>query len=164
MYCSECGTRNQDEARFCRSCGRPLSDRPIPSNEPVRLASRAADTPLPAPRAPKGSPAGTSWVFTVAGYFWILWGVAIIAVGNNAPFVATLAAAVFSMVYGVALIRRHQSAVWFGWLVVVVFGVATLASGLVPLFILFWLLVTGFATYCHRQLPNERHFVVERRA
>ena len=35
MYCSKCGTQNEEEARFCTDCGEPMPGSPAPSQPTV---------------------------------------------------------------------------------------------------------------------------------
>ncbi|MCD2491248.1 zinc ribbon domain-containing protein [Lacrimispora sp. NSJ-141] len=38
MYCTNCGTKNSDGAKFCRSCGRPMESETIPLADEVKEA------------------------------------------------------------------------------------------------------------------------------
>lgn len=40
MYCGNCGKENEDSARFCCNCARPLNDAPPPSSGPQQAAQR----------------------------------------------------------------------------------------------------------------------------
>ncbi len=42
MYCTSCGTKNDDNARYCRSCGRPISSPASNPNSPVAPAVATA--------------------------------------------------------------------------------------------------------------------------
>ncbi len=76
MYCMKCGAQNQDTAKFCIKCGRPLgrAQPPVLESEPeVELAprSRPAET---APRMTLGSKiAGLAATIAVIGFFlpWV---------------------------------------------------------------------------------------------
>ncbi|QNM05617.1 zinc ribbon domain-containing protein [Qiania dongpingensis] len=40
MYCTNCGVKNSDGARFCRSCGRPMESETIPLADEMKEAAR----------------------------------------------------------------------------------------------------------------------------
>jgi hypothetical protein len=55
MYCTQCGTANSDELRFCSNCGAPMVRRgDTPQN---RAPSVSGQTPYPEYRAESPSPA-----------------------------------------------------------------------------------------------------------
>lgn len=49
MFCSRCGTRNDDDAKYCEKCGADLGAMPKPS---VPGAASAATAPSPSSPAP----------------------------------------------------------------------------------------------------------------
>lgn len=49
MYCSRCGSRNDDDARFCEKCGTDMSGMPRPT---VSGTAPAAPVAPPTPAAP----------------------------------------------------------------------------------------------------------------
>jgi len=50
MFCSNCGARNDDDARFCERCGVDLSGMPRPA------AATPTEAPRPMPPSPSGVP------------------------------------------------------------------------------------------------------------
>ncbi len=59
MYCSRCGTKNDDDARFCEKCGADLTAMPKPS---------VPAAPPAAPAAPAAPPPGAAYPPPGAGY------------------------------------------------------------------------------------------------
>ena len=156
MFCTDCGTSNRDEALFCRSCGNRLSGSTRQADKPNPALQRAVAASPPALQQKHSTASAKS--LTVAGYLSILFAVAIVylvvSAANDAPphaQIAPLAAAVVFIGYGSSLIKRHRSAVWFGWFLCGVFGLGVVISGFVPLFVFFWLLFVWWATYVHFQ-------------
>ena len=56
MYCSRCGGRNDDDARFCDKCGADLGAMPKPSVVGSSPTASPAPSPPPAPMAPPMPP------------------------------------------------------------------------------------------------------------
>ena len=61
MFCRKCGTKNPDDARFCRNCGTPMSSGPsVNGGSSVNGGQNGNPTPPPMgqpgamPRKPKG--------------------------------------------------------------------------------------------------------------
>ena len=61
MFCRKCGTKNPDDARFCRNCGTPMSSGPsVNGGGSVNGGQNGNPTPPPMgqpgamPRKPKG--------------------------------------------------------------------------------------------------------------
>jgi zinc-ribbon domain len=50
MYCGICGTEIRPQARFCRSCGAPIQDRPRQPNLNPRLPLRQNNPPVAQPQ------------------------------------------------------------------------------------------------------------------
>ncbi len=57
MFCTECGTRNLDEGKFCVSCGKPLRQQPVPNQPPppppVFHQPQYPNYPPPVPPSPQ---------------------------------------------------------------------------------------------------------------
>lgn len=37
MKCKVCGGENPDDTRFCGHCGKPLADKPVVTQDPVKM-------------------------------------------------------------------------------------------------------------------------------
>src|SRR5262245_21046324 len=46
MYCSSCGTSNEDAARFCQKCGAAVAVAPRPSTPPTDARMRGSTAPV----------------------------------------------------------------------------------------------------------------------
>ncbi len=62
MRCPSCGAENREEARFCDSCGSPLTEAPA---SPEQGESRPREGPVP---PPPGSPSEIAGRYKVTGY------------------------------------------------------------------------------------------------
>lgn len=60
MFCTECGAKNDDRARFCVKCGTPLMGRTAPSSEGVTVPPATSATPSPTGATPGPQSAGSS--------------------------------------------------------------------------------------------------------
>jgi hypothetical protein len=49
MFCSECGAKNVDQAKFCISCGRPLQQQPASVDQPPPIPVQQQYPPMPPP-------------------------------------------------------------------------------------------------------------------
>lgn len=100
MYCSQCGTNNETQTKFCRSCGTSLTiirDVQPPSGQPQ---------PLPTYEPP-------SWALPVLG--WIVYGIGALsfALGDNkagwlALLASTLIVGLDASRIGVKYLRRSS--------------------------------------------------------
>jgi hypothetical protein len=157
MFCTACGAPQREDARFCGACGRQL---PRHSAQTVQSTLTATPPPSVAGAVTDVRPGplqSRATVLTVVGYLALLWGASIlaIAIANGTSLLSAIASAAWFIAYGAALIKWHRSAVWLGWFTAGAIGLATIASGFVPILILLWLLATGLATYVHRQLLKQ---------
>jgi len=69
MFCSHCGAKLSDEARFCSSCGK---------DAPERQPAVAAEAPIPLGRTGPTP-------YLKSGWFWVLVVVQVLFLGNLLP-------------------------------------------------------------------------------
>jgi hypothetical protein len=95
-------------------------------------------------------------LIVVAGWIAVVWAVLIVASNAMAdepgPWLPYIVSALVVAVYGATLIKRDRGAVSFTWVAVAVFGAAVILGGLVPLMLLAWGVLLGFAFYLR---PNQ---------
>lgn len=48
MYCSKCGAKVDEQAKFCQSCGAPILNKTVPTTQEAANSSTAKDTTIPA--------------------------------------------------------------------------------------------------------------------
>lgn len=131
----------------------PPSAPAIPSERSRRPAEPSAPTGAGGTRRPV---AGI--VVNVAAVGVLLWAVLMLVAGfsgtSRGSIAGTVGIAALLSAYAAALFKRHPRALPLAWVVVALFGLSTLLSGLVPLMILVWLGLLGFALYLrsHRDI------------
>lgn len=90
-------------------------------------------------------------IASVAVLLWALLVLLATLVGESRGSVAgSVGLSALFAAYGLALVKRDRRAVPMTWVLVVLFGLATMLSGLVPLMILVWLLLLAFAFFVRR--------------
>jgi hypothetical protein len=99
-------------------------------------------------------------LITIVGWIAVVWAVLIVAANAMAaepgPWLPSVVSALIVAVYGATLITRDRRAMTFTWVAVAVFGVAVLLGGLVPLMLLAWGLLLGFAFYLRKHQSELR--------
>lgn len=47
MYCSKCGAKVDEQAKFCQSCGSPILNTTVPTTQEATIPTNAKDTAVP---------------------------------------------------------------------------------------------------------------------
>ena len=104
-------------------------------------------------------------VVDIAAGAIVVWAVLIVlaslASTSNGSMAGTVGLSALLTAYALGLFMRDPRALPLAWVVVVLFGLGTVLSGLVPLMILLWSCLLGFALYLrkHRDMFSRRRRV-----